>query len=283
MRSFDALIASARAGDTLALGELAERAKSGRPAMEALLVALAPKIERFGRRLCGAHSADVDDTLQDAMLAVAQHLGSFEGKSALSSWVFAVVRSACSRHRRGLKNQQADLLDEGLADTAMTPDASLERTERVRVVERALDALPVEQREVLLLRDVEGLSAEEAASVIGIGVPALKSRLHRARAALRAELAPAFAPSSVAPDASCPDVLSALSNKLEDDLAPQACTLLEAHVRTCAACGALCDTLKGALGVCHQLGVEGPTEAREAELRAIVRRAVASVASVSGR
>lgn len=255
---------------------LIERARSGdRAAVEALLLELAPQMERFARRLCGAAASDVDDVLQDALLLVAQHLPEFEGKSALSSWVFALVRSACTRRRRGQKNVPHEPLEAAreFATEAPSPERAVLDRERRERVEAALDRLAVEHREVLALRDVEGLTAEEAAASLGITVAALKSRLHRARAALRAALAPAFAPDALPPEASCPDVVQALSAKLEDDLAPEACTLLEGHVAGCSRCGTLCDTLKEALGVCHALRTE-PDELRASELRRLVTSAV---------
>jgi RNA polymerase sigma-70 factor (ECF subfamily) len=256
--------------------ELVARARSGdRSALEALLLELAPQMERFARRLCGSRFTDVDDVLQDALWLVAQHLPEFEGKSALSSWTFALVRSACARRRRGAKNAPHQGLDAvvELASDAPSPERATLDVERRRQVAAALDALPAEHREVLALRDVEGLTAEEAAASLGIGVAALKSRLHRARAALRSALAPVFAPGALPPEASCPDVVQALSTKLENDLAPAACTLLEAHVAGCSRCGALCDTLKQASLVCRQLRSD-PSEARAAELRRLVAQAL---------
>ncbi len=256
--------------------ELVARAQRGdRSALEALLLELAPQLERFARRLCGARAAEVDDALQDALVLVAEHLPEFEGKSALSSWAFALVRSACARRRRGAKNAPHEGLDAvlKLASEAPSPERTTLDDERRRQVAAALDALPAEHREVLALRDVEGLTAEEAAASLGLGVAALKSRLHRARAALRSSLAPVFAPDALPPEASCPDVVQALSAKLEDDLAPAACTLLEGHVAGCSRCGALCDTLKQASLVCRQLRTD-PSEARAAELRRLVVRAL---------
>lgn len=258
------------------LDVLVDRAQHGdRAALEAVLVQLSPQVERFGRRLCGHGSSDVDDALQDALLLVAQHLPEFERKSALSSWVFALVRSACARRRRGQKNQPHASLDvvASMAASEPTPEHAALALEQRRIVEAALDGLALEHREVLALRDVEGLTAEEAAATLDISVPALKSRLHRARAALRAALAPQFMPSALPPDAACPDVVQALSSKLEDDLAPEACALLEGHVSGCTRCGALCDTLKQALGVCHGLKTQ-PSEARAAELRRLVGAAL---------
>src|SRR5512139_2295083 len=76
-------------------------------ALEELLAEVAPTVLRFARRMCRS-DADADDVLQDTLLAAATHLGEFEGRSSLSSWLFALARSACSRKRRGLANQPAE-------------------------------------------------------------------------------------------------------------------------------------------------------------------------------
>ena len=268
------LASAARGGDRAALDALLGPARGGdRAALEALLSAVAPQVARFGRRVCGSGSADADDALQDALVSIARSLPGFEGRSSFSSWMFTLVRSACARRRRVAAARPHESLDElaGASDPQLDPEMSAERAQMRHSIERALDALSEEHREVLAMRDIEGLSAEEAAAVLELSVPALKSRLHRARVALRAELLPIFAPGAMAPSASCPDVLAALSAKLEDDLAAEACTLLEAHVGGCAACGALCDTLRRAVGLCHELRDGG---ASEAALRAHVRAAV---------
>jgi RNA polymerase sigma-70 factor (ECF subfamily) len=166
---------------------LIERARSGDgEAMQALLAELTPSVRRFGQQLC-RHEADAMDVMQDTLLAVASHLGDFEERAALSSWVYALARSACNRRRRGLKNQ-AHLPDTAVperADTEATPEERLEAAEVGRTLGRALCGLPDAQREVIVLRDLMGLSASETAERLGVSVPALKSRLHRARAALR--------------------------------------------------------------------------------------------------
>jgi RNA polymerase sigma-70 factor (ECF subfamily) len=154
---------------------LLERAKSGDGA-----------VRRFGQQLC-RHEADAMDVMQDTLLAVASHLGDFEQRAALSSWVFALARSACNRRRRGLKNQP-HLPDSTVADRAdagATPEEQLEAAQVGRAIGRALCSLPDAHREVIVLRDLLGLSAGETAKRLGITVPALKSRLHRARTALR--------------------------------------------------------------------------------------------------
>ena len=139
------------------------------------------------------------------------------------------------------------------------------------VLETALASLEPDEREVVLLRDVEGLSTREAADVLGLSVAALKSRLHRARAALR-ERVRALAdnkPETTTP--SCPDILQEFSKKLEGDLAAGACSRLEAHVAKCPACASRCKSIQQVLGACASLR-ERPSSP---ELQRVLEQAVA--------
>ena len=235
--------------------------------MEEVLASIAPAVRRFGLRMCKtAH--DADDVLQDTLLAIATHLGEFEGRSSLSSWVFALTRTACARRRRGLKNQPP-VSDDAVAtrgDDRPSPEERAAGHELGDALARALDALPDEQREVVLLRDVEGLSALEAAEAIGVSVDAVKSRLHRARAALRAALAPVV---ETSPD--CPDVIGSWSRKLEGDLSAVDCAAMEAHVAGCAACASRCDALKSALALCKTSASAPVPPAVQERVRAAVR------------
>jgi RNA polymerase sigma-70 factor, ECF subfamily len=169
---------------------LVQRARSGDDqALEALLAAIEPTIQRFGRQLCRQED-DADDVTQETLLAMARHLGAFEERSSLTSWVFALARSACARRRRGLANRP-HASTEGLPeppDPAAGPEERLALREDTEALSRALAALPEVQRDVLFLRDLEGRSASETAQALGITVDAVKSRLHRARAALREAL-----------------------------------------------------------------------------------------------
>lgn len=197
-RSDQALLARAQRGD----GE----------AMQQLLTELSPSIRRFGQKLC-RHEADAMDVMQDTLLAVASHLGNFEQRAALSTWVFALARSACNRRRRGLKNQ-THLHDDAVverADAGASPEERLEAAQVGRAIGRALCGLPDHHREVIALRDLLGLSAAETAKRLGITVPALKSRLHRARTALR-EAFETLAPAAEDDDWDC----AALSGRMAD-------------------------------------------------------------------
>lgn len=265
-----------------------ERAKSGdRAAMEVVLSEVAPTIQRFGARLCG-RGGELDDVVQDTLLAVAKNLSRFEARASLSSWVFALTRSACSRRHRGLANAQTPETLDALVDAAAaepSPEEAASRGELDRAVSRALEGLPVDYREVLVLRDVEGLTAPEAAEVLGIGVDALKSRLHRARAALRQALAPLLEGArdgSLEGARGCPDVAHVFSKKLEGELEARDCAEMEAHLAGCPRCARACDALREAVGACAR-AKDGPVPPElEARVRERVRVALGLWASAAG-
>jgi RNA polymerase sigma-70 factor, ECF subfamily len=220
--------------------------------MEQLLANVAPIVQRFGMRMCrNAH--DADDALQDTLLAIATHLAEFEGRSSLTSWVFALTRTSCARRRRGLKNQPPaeDERAEHRADGRPSPEERAASNELTIALNRALGDLSDEHREVIMARDIEGLTAPEAAEALGITVDALKSRLHRARAALRLALKPLLEPSTASPPSGCPDVVALWSTKLEGDLRASDCAAMEKHLQTCTVCSAACDALKRALFACR--------------------------------
>ncbi len=201
-------------------------------------------------------NTDAEDVLQDALLTIANHLGEFEGRSSFTSWAFAVTRSACNRKRRGLKNQPMVSIENAVEqyEVAPSPEQQMLERELTQVLNNALDRLPDEFREVILLRDVESLTAPEAANTLGISVPALKSRLHRARSALRDALKPVLEPQLPAANSDCPDVLALWSSKLEGDLSPLDCAEMEKHLESCPACTSTCTALRAALGACRSVG-----------------------------
>ncbi len=189
------LLASLRRGEMGALEALAERYGS--------------KIYRLAFGVT-RNQADAEEVLQDVLLTLARKGGSFEGRSALGSWLYRITTNAALNKRRGkrleLETPLEDLLPtfkaDGhragdrtfiLADWSQNPEEELLSGERRRVLERAIDSLPDHYRAVLVLRDVEGLSNESVAEVLDESVPSVKSRLHRARMVLREQLTQAFA------------------------------------------------------------------------------------------
>jgi len=140
---------------------------------------------------------------------------------------------------------------------------------------RAIAVLPPEQREVLILRDVEGLSAEEAAEVVGIEVGALKSRLHRARMALRTELAGILGTNDTAEP--CRELAQELTAYVGAEIDQATCVQIEKHLATCARCAGACDALKRTVSLCRRL----PGDVVPAPVRTAVRDAIMATISTS--
>jgi len=124
----------------------------------------------------------------------------------------------------------------------------------------------------VLLRDVERLTAEEAAEVVGIEVRALKSRLHRARLAMQERIAVLLGPDER--DAPCPELTRELLALPEEDLDQAACARLEQHLERCPRCGPACEALKRSVSLCRSLpGGDVPAEVRS-QVRSSLRSVV---------
>ena len=243
-----ALIAAAQTGDRRALDELLARYEE--------------RIYRFGLRMCGDEES-AREVLQETMIAAFRNLPGFRGQAALSTWLYQIARSFCIKERRGVRPTAA--LDAEVPDDAPTPEAHAHARQIGEALSAAIAELPSEQREVLVLRDVEGLSAEAAADVVGIEVGALKSRLHRARMALRAKLAGVV---TAAPDP-CPDLAQELTAYAAAEIDQATCVKIEQHLASCPRCAAACDALKRTVSMCKSI----PGDAVPAPVRAAVRGA----------
>lgn len=150
-------------------------------------------------------AADAEEVVQDVFLQVVQKGTGFEGRAALSSWMYRITTNTSLNKRRGKRRELETSLDELLprfradghregeraflvSDWSETPEQQLLTGESRRILEEAIDRLPDHYRAVLVLKDVEELSNEEVAQVVGDTVAAVKTRLHRARMALREQL-----------------------------------------------------------------------------------------------
>jgi RNA polymerase sigma-70 factor (ECF subfamily) len=268
--------------------ELLEAARAGSgEALEALLERHEARLYRFARRLC-RHREDAEDVLQESLLAAARGIPGFRGASSMATWLYTIARSFCIKKRRRSVFAPAEVsLDteasaaRGVADPARRPDEALEASRLEAALERAIAALDRPYREVLLLRDVEGLPAAEVARVTGLSVAAVKTRLHRARGRLRAALAPLMAPRGEAavslPGRPCPDIVRLFSRHLEGDVSPRTCASMEKHLAACPRCAAACDDLKEVLRMCRTT----PEPDLPAEMQDRLRRAVHEL--VAGR
>lgn len=128
--------------------------------------------------------ADAEDALQEAFVAAWRGAGTYRGGRSARGWLLAMARNALSRaHRRRVGEPAAfEPLDElGLQAGWGRGEDVLEGLARRDLLGRALAAVPPEDREILVLRELDGLTGEEVAEMLGITLAAMKSRLHRAR------------------------------------------------------------------------------------------------------
>ncbi len=183
-----ALLCASAAGDTRAFGHFVHAHEAA--------------VHRYLRIHAGP-VADVDDALQETFIAAWRGASTFRGPGSAKPWLFAIARNALRhlvRRRVGEPAQMESLdalSDSGSfdelaveagwgcpADERMLTDAALAR----EMLEIAMQRLPVEEREILTLRELDGFSGAETADLLQISLPAMKSRLHRARLHLAASL-----------------------------------------------------------------------------------------------
>lgn len=263
--------------------ELVRKAQAGdEAALEALLARHQPRLMRFGLRMCGVR-ADAEDIVQDSMLAAVRTLPDFRGEASVSTWLFTIARSFCIKKRRRSKFAPAseDSLDDEargearrVASGGASPEEAALGAELDAAVQSAISTLEPGQREILVLRDVEGLPAAEVAEITGLNVGAVKSKLHRARATLRRTLEPvlgeAVADAPVTPE--CPGIEEFFSRSLEGEIDPALCRRMQAHVDSCPRCKQACKSLSTVLRVCEATPFPEVPRAVQASVRREVRR-----------
>lgn len=172
--------------------DLVAAAQAGDPrALDGLLREHWCSIERLCRSMCPTDDS-FEDLRQDVFIALIRALPSFRGQAAFSTWAYTVVRTCRGRRLR----KQRPTVDDGERELTMaieddaghSPDDVVVRHELGEQLGLAMAGLsPVDQR-VLVMRDLEGYSAAEVATATGLTVPAVKTRLHRARVAMRGQL-----------------------------------------------------------------------------------------------
>lgn len=142
-------------------------------------------VKRFARTLCSTPE-DAEDAAQEALIILYRKIGTLRSAAALASWMFKIVFNECIRHARLAGRREIPACDV----EPSTEDAVFARLEMKRIVD-VIAALPADQRAVVVLRDVQGLSGGATAKALGLSRAAMKSRLHRGRERLRTELATA--------------------------------------------------------------------------------------------
>jgi len=179
-----ALVTQARDGDTRAFAELVKR-------YEAKIFRLAQHITQ--------NREDAEDVLQETFLKAYEHLDQFQGNSKFYTWIVRIAVNQALMKLRRRKTDKSVSLDESIdtgEDTVTRevaawdedPEQRFSREELGEILDSSIQSLAPTYRSVFLLRDVDDLSTEETAEALGISVPAVKSRLLRARLQLREKL-----------------------------------------------------------------------------------------------
>ncbi|MHB1424431.1 MAG: RNA polymerase sigma factor [Gemmataceae bacterium] len=170
---------------------------------EEVFHAYAPRVYRVARGILG-NDADAEDVAQDVLLQVVRGLDAFRGDCTLGTWLHRITVNAALQHRRRQQrwyerrvSVPLEVLLNGDKYTCRTrlpaaPDQEMLQGEMRGLIESAIAQLPEMYRDVYILADIEGLGNEEIGQMLGVTVPAIKSRLHRARRMMRKVLGPHF-------------------------------------------------------------------------------------------
>ncbi len=159
-------------------------------AYEALVKEYEKNVYNLALRMTG-NSEDAYDMSQEAFIKAYNSLNAFRGDSKFSVWLYRIVSNVCldflrSKNRRptvslSVENDDGEEVELDIADESSSPELVLERGLTRDAVRRGLAALPDDHREILLLREIQGLSYDEIAEVLGLEAGTVKSRIFRAR------------------------------------------------------------------------------------------------------
>lgn len=180
--------------------QIIEQAKKGDAhAIRKLVDEYAPVIFRFSYSIC-RNQDRAEHATQETFLSILKKLDQFDNRSKFSTWLYTIVSNHCLMLARSEKTRRTVSLDDEestipeipVEHWEHDPGAAVESADLKQHLDTAIDKLAPEYKVVFVLRDIEGLSTEEVAGITNLSVPAVKSRLHRARAFLRNELTPIF-------------------------------------------------------------------------------------------
>ncbi len=162
------------------------------------------KIYSLSFNLC-RNQMDAQDVTQEVLLTLFRKIETFQGKSAFSSWVYRITLNATYMRLRSKKKEPNVSIDdlmpslngagyqqEKIQDWSEDTESLLFDNETRETIQKAVDQLPEKEKVVFILRDVEGLSTEKVSGILDLTIPAVKSRLHRARLFLRKKLSNYF-------------------------------------------------------------------------------------------
>lgn len=184
--------------------ELAEQLLAGnREVFDEFVNVFRSKVFQYSLLMCG-HREDAEEVAQDTLLKVFENFDQLQDARNVRAWVFRIAKNACLIKRRksvfapktelSLEDYVPKVEDDGsglrmqIADWSKVPDSQMLQTQLKEILTAAIQELPDIYRAVLLLRDVEELSTEETAQILDVSIDVVKTRLHRARLAIRQKL-----------------------------------------------------------------------------------------------
>ena len=187
------------------MADVTEPRTAGPPlTAERIFLDYAPRVYALARRMLG-NDADAEDVTQDVLLQVVRKLDTFRGEADIGTWLHRVTVNAALAHRARRARRQEHEIHEPIDQFdgngyhpgvvrpwSVEPDKQALDQERQEIIERAIGQLPELYRDVYVLADVEGLPNSEIGTLLGLSLPAVKSRLHRGRMLMRNALAPHF-------------------------------------------------------------------------------------------
>ncbi|MCA9588440.1 MAG: sigma-70 family RNA polymerase sigma factor [Myxococcales bacterium] len=230
----DVLVARAASGDRAAFTEVVARH--------------GPAVRRVARAITG-DDALADDVTQDALVAAMRAASTYRADAgSVRTWLLTIARNTAKRARRRPREEpRGELDDAALMALGLDagwgregPELSFEHAEQLEALARAVASLPEEDREIIVLRDVEQLPGEDAAQLIGLTLAAMKSRLHRARlrllAALREGDRSVVEKERTVGGLTCAQVLAQLGDYVDGELTPADVARVDGHLRGCTVC-----------------------------------------------
>lgn len=181
---------------------LVARAVAGeRSAYNRLVLAYQDRILALCMRLLG-NREEAQEAAQDAFVRAYEHLGTFRGDAMFSTWIYQIASNACRNRRRSWwwrvrrraveveqpEDPENETPRRELGDTRLTPDKDLERHRLGAALQKALAEIAPNHRELIVLRDIQDLPYDQIAQILGVELGTVKSRLARAREAMREKL-----------------------------------------------------------------------------------------------
>lgn len=228
----------------------------------------------FSMKMCG-HREDAEDTMQEVLLGSLKHLVKLQEPAELAAWLYTVTRNRCHRMRRNhaARVEQHLSMDELMPGedelrfleqaSKAGPESSYLQTEQSGLLHQAVLQLPTPMRLVLVLHDMEELSTEQVARILGVQVGTVRVRLHRARLAVRKEMLRLIRglPANPSPAKStkarrpkeCKALFANLSEYIDARMEPKSCEQMRTHIENCPSCIAFLSDLRATIDRCRTL------------------------------